>query len=57
MIKKLFITLDELKRMFHLFSNSIDQEIIGQGGMKFEKLSNIIQTINDYYVENKHDLT
>ena len=43
--------------MFHLFSNSIDQEIIGQGGMKFEKLSNIIQTINDYYVENKHDLT
>jgi hypothetical protein len=43
--------------MFHLFSNSIDQEIVGQGGMRFEKVLNLIQTINYYYVENKYDLT
>jgi hypothetical protein len=45
--------------MFHLFSNSIDVlEILGQGGMRFERVSNLIQTINYYYVkEKKHDLT
>jgi hypothetical protein len=38
MIKREFITLWELEKMFHLFSNSIDVlEILGQGGMRFEK--------------------
>ena len=32
-----FITLGKLGKMFNLFSNSIDWEIFGQGGMRFEK--------------------
>jgi hypothetical protein len=36
-IKKGFITLGELGKIFHLFSNSIDWEILGQGGIRFEK--------------------
>jgi hypothetical protein len=36
-IKRRFITLGELEKMFYIFLNSIDWEIIGQGGMKFEK--------------------
>jgi hypothetical protein len=35
--KEDFITLCELEKMFHLFSNSIDWEILGQGGMRFKK--------------------
>jgi hypothetical protein len=30
------MTLDELKKIFHLFSNTIDWEILGQDGMRFE---------------------
>ena len=37
MIKRGFITLGELEKIFHLFSNSIEWEIISQGGMRFEK--------------------
>jgi hypothetical protein len=37
MIKRGFITLDELGKIFHLFSNSINWEIIGQRGMRFQK--------------------
>jgi hypothetical protein len=40
-----------IREMFHMFSNSIDWKIVGQGGMRFEK------AINDYYGKNKHDLT
>jgi len=41
-----------------MFSDSIDYEIIGQGGMRFEKKkSNLSQMINEYYIENKYDLT
>jgi hypothetical protein len=36
-INRGFIILGELGKMFHMFSNSIDYEIIGQGGMSFEK--------------------
>jgi hypothetical protein len=36
-IKREFITLGELEKRFHLFSNSIDWEIISQYGMRFEK--------------------
>jgi hypothetical protein len=57
MIKRGFITLDELGKIFYLFSNSINWEILGQRGMRFQKVSNFIQMINDYYLENKHDLT
>jgi hypothetical protein len=32
-----FITLCEIEKMFHLFSNSINWEIFGQGGMRFKK--------------------
>ena len=37
MINGGFITLGELEKIFHMFSNSIDWEILGQGGMRFEK--------------------
>ena len=37
MIKGGFITLGELEKIFHMFSNSIDWEILGQSGMRFEK--------------------
>jgi hypothetical protein len=30
-------TLGELDKIFNLFSNSIDQKILGQGGMRFKK--------------------
>jgi hypothetical protein len=30
------MTLDELRKIFHLFSNTIDWEILGQDGMRFE---------------------
>jgi len=32
-----FITLCELEKIFNLFSNSIDWEILSQGGMRFKK--------------------
>jgi len=38
-IKRWFITLDELGKMFYMFSNSIDWEILSQVGMRFEKSS------------------
>ena len=38
MIKKKFITLDELRKIFNIFSNSIDWEIMGQDEMRFEIL-------------------
>jgi hypothetical protein len=37
-IKRGLIILGELEKMFHLFSNSIDEEILGQDGMRFETL-------------------
>jgi len=36
-IKKWFITLGELGKIFNILSNSIDWEILDQGGMRFEK--------------------
>jgi hypothetical protein len=36
-IKKLFITIGELEKIFYMFLNSIEWEIIGQYGMRFEK--------------------
>jgi len=40
----------------HLLSISIDYKILAQGGIRFETDLNFIQRINDYNVENKHDL-
>ena len=37
MIKKGFMTLDELEKMFHMFSNSIDNKILAQCTITFEK--------------------
>jgi hypothetical protein len=34
--------------MFHMFSNSINCEILTQFGMRFEKVSELIQITNDY---------
>jgi hypothetical protein len=36
-IKRGFITPGELEKMFHLFSNSIDWEILSQDEIRFEK--------------------
>jgi hypothetical protein len=36
-IKRWFITLGELEKIFNILSNSIDWEILDQGGMRFEK--------------------
>jgi len=36
-IKRWFITLGELGKIFNILSNSIDWEILDQGGMRFEK--------------------
>jgi len=46
MIKKWFIILSELEKIFDLFSNSIDREIIMQGRMIFQKTFK-------YYLKNK----
>jgi len=35
-------TLGELEKILHMFSNSIDYEILGQGGMSFEKSFKIL---------------
>jgi len=55
-INKGFINLVELEKIFHMFSNSIDCDILVYNGMIFERVSNFIQRINEYGVENKHDL-
>jgi hypothetical protein len=36
-IKREFITLCKLEKIFYMFLNNIDREIIGQDGMRFEK--------------------
>jgi hypothetical protein len=36
-IKNEFITISELGKIFHLFLNSIDWEILGKDGITFEK--------------------
>jgi hypothetical protein len=56
-INRKFNTLDELEKIFHMLSNKIDCKIISQYKMRFEKKSYFIQMINNYSVENKHDLT
>jgi hypothetical protein len=51
------ITLDELEKIFHMFSNSIDCKSLHKVEWDLKKVSNLIPKINDYGVENKHNLT
>jgi hypothetical protein len=46
-----------IKKMFHLFSNSIDCKSLHNMKWDLKGVSKLIQIINDYNVENKHDLT
>jgi hypothetical protein len=54
-IKRGFITLVELEKMFSLFLNSIDWEILDKDGMRFEKGFKYYSNDYDYYIEIKHD--
>jgi hypothetical protein len=56
-IKRGFITLSELRKMFHMFSNSSDCKSLRKVEWDLKRVSNLIQRINDYGVVNKHDLT
>jgi hypothetical protein len=49
--------LGELEKMFNLFSNSINCKSLYKMEWDLKKISNFIQIINDYGVENKYDLT
>jgi len=48
--QEMIITLGKLKKILHIFSNNIDYKILVQC-----EVSNLIQIINYYNVENKHD--
>jgi hypothetical protein len=50
------ITLDKLEKIFYIFSNNIDYNIIAQDRKRFEKISNLIKKINGYGIKNKYDL-
>ena len=57
-IKRGFIILSELRKIFHLFSNSIDWKILAQGEMRFKKSSKSYS--DDQWLlfrEKKYDLT
>ena len=56
MINIEFIILYELEKIFHIFSNDIDCEIVIQGEMIFENSLILIEIINNYGIENKHNL-
>jgi hypothetical protein len=42
--------------MFHLFLNSIDCKSLYNVEWDLKGVSKLIQRINDYNIENKHDL-
>jgi hypothetical protein len=50
--QEMIITLGKLEKILHIFSNNIDYKILVQC-----EVSNLIQIINYYGVENKYDLT
>jgi hypothetical protein len=52
-----FITLCELEKMFNLFSNSIDWEILDQCGMRFKKGLKSYSNDQLVFLENEHNLT
>jgi hypothetical protein len=47
--QEMIITLGKLEKILHIFSNNIDYKILVQC-----EVSNLIQIINDYNIENKH---
>jgi hypothetical protein len=55
--KRGFITVGKLRKMFHLFSNGIDYKSLHKVEWDLKTISNLIQKINDYGVDNKNDLT
>jgi hypothetical protein len=55
-INREFIILYELEKIFYIFSNGIDCEIVIQGEMIFENSLILIQIINDYSIKNKYNL-
>ena len=56
MIKRRFETLGDLEKLFHMFLNNIDYEILVQSKMRFEKVSNFIQIIKVYGIEKTYNL-
>jgi hypothetical protein len=52
-IKRRFKTLGDLEKLFQMFLNNIDYEILVQSKMRSEKVSNLIQRIKAY-VLRKH---
>jgi hypothetical protein len=55
-IKRELITLGELGKMFHMFWNNTDCKSLRKVEWDLKIVSNLIQRINDYGVENKYDL-
>jgi len=55
-MKRGFITLDELQKMFHIFSNNINYKSLRKMEWDLKRVLNLIQKINDYGVKNKHNL-
>jgi hypothetical protein len=55
-IKRRFETLGDLEKLFHMFLNNIDYEILVQSKMRFEKVSNFIQIIKVYGIEKTYNL-
>ena len=53
-IKRGFIILRELKKLFHLFSNNINYKFLRKVDRDLKRIFNFIQKIN---VENIYDLT
>ena len=45
------------KKIFHLFSNSIDSKSLCKVEWDLKRVSNLTQRINNYGLKNKYDLT
>ena len=51
-----FITLDELKKMSHLFSNSINCKFLYKMEWDLKRILNFIKSINNNIIKNKYNL-
>jgi hypothetical protein len=54
-IKRRFETLGDLEKLFHMFLNNIDYEILVQSKMRSKKVSNLIQIIKVYGIEKTYN--
>jgi hypothetical protein len=52
-----FIILSEVEKIFICSQIVLIEKSLTKIEWDLKGVSNLIQTINDYYVENKHDLT